>query len=67
MTKTELNKFRNILEAKQAELEQFVRDRGAYPYRTTPEEMADLQADPGEVVNRYDDEAYASTRPAPKS
>ena len=33
------------------ELEQFVRDRGAYPYRTTPEEMADLQADP-ELLTR---------------
>jgi Icc-related predicted phosphoesterase len=29
------------------ELEQFVRDRGAYPYRTTPEEMAALAGDPG--------------------
>lgn len=28
------------------ELEQFVRDRGAYPYRTTPEEVASLAADP---------------------
>jgi Icc-related predicted phosphoesterase len=28
------------------ELEQFVRDRGAYPYRTTPAEMASLAADP---------------------
>jgi Icc-related predicted phosphoesterase len=28
------------------ELEQFVRDRGAYPYRTTPEEMASLAGDP---------------------
>jgi uncharacterized protein len=27
------------------ELEQFVLDRGAYPYRTTPEEMASLAAD----------------------
>lgn len=33
------------------ELEQFVRDRGAYPYRTTPEEMASLAADP-ELVKR---------------
>lgn len=29
------------------ELEQFVRDRGAYPYRTTAEEMTSLAADPG--------------------
>ncbi len=28
------------------ELEQFVRDRGAYPYRTTAEEMSSLAADP---------------------
>jgi Icc-related predicted phosphoesterase len=28
------------------ELEQFVRDRGAYPYRTTPDEMAALASDP---------------------
>jgi Icc-related predicted phosphoesterase len=33
------------------ELEQFVRDRGAYPYRTTPEEMASLAADP-ELLKR---------------
>ncbi len=31
------------------QLEQFVRDRGAYPYRTTPEELATLAADPGLV------------------
>ena len=38
-----------------AELEQFVRDTGSYPYRTTPEEMEALQSDPGlvtEVFNR---------------
>ncbi|HEY7011978.1 MAG TPA: hypothetical protein VH480_04425 [Streptosporangiaceae bacterium] len=35
------------------ELEQFVRDRGAYPYRTTPEEMADLQADPALVTQTF--------------
>jgi Icc-related predicted phosphoesterase len=28
------------------ELEQFVRDRGAYPYRTTPDEMGALAGDP---------------------
>lgn len=33
------------------DLEQFVRDRGSYPYRTTPEEMAALQSDP-ELVKR---------------
>jgi Icc-related predicted phosphoesterase len=34
-----------------AELEQFVRDRGAYPYRTTVEEMTSLHADP-ELLKR---------------
>ena len=33
------------------ELEKFVRDRGAYPYRTTPEEVAALAADP-ELLTR---------------
>jgi Icc-related predicted phosphoesterase len=33
------------------ELEQFVRDRGAYPYRTTPGEMASLATDP-ELLKR---------------
>lgn len=36
-----------------AELEQFVRDRGAYPYRTTPEEMASLATDPGLVKQTF--------------
>ncbi len=35
------------------ELEQFVRDRGAYPYRTTPEEMSALQADPDLVTRVF--------------
>jgi len=38
-----------------AELEQFVRDTGSYPYRTTPEEMAALQSNPRlvtEIFNR---------------
>jgi uncharacterized protein len=35
------------------ELEQFVRDRGAYPYRTTPEEMTALQADPDLVTSVF--------------
>jgi Icc-related predicted phosphoesterase len=34
-----------------AELEQFVRDRGGYPYRTTPDEMGRLAADP-ELLTR---------------
>src|SRR5262249_2413975 len=36
-----------------AEAEQFVRDRGAYAYRTTPEEMAALQSDPGLVSRTF--------------
>ena len=36
-----------------AELEQVVRDRGAYPYRTTPEEMASLAADPDLVSQTF--------------
>ena len=35
------------------ELEQFVRDRGAYPYRTTPDEMASLAADPDLVTQTF--------------
>ena len=35
------------------ELEQFVRDRGAYPYRTTPEEMTALAGDPGLVRQTF--------------
>ncbi len=35
------------------ELEQFVRDRGAYPYRTTPEEMASLAADPDLLARTF--------------
>lgn len=35
------------------ELEQFVRDRGTYPYRTTPEEMAALRADPELVTQAF--------------
>jgi uncharacterized protein len=36
-----------------AELEQFVRDHGAYPYRTTPEEMASLAADPDLLARTF--------------
>lgn len=35
------------------ELEQFVRDRGAYPYRTTPDEMSALQSDPDLVASTF--------------
>ena len=35
------------------ELEQFVRDHGAYPYRTTPEEVASLAADPDLVSQMF--------------
>ncbi len=36
-----------------AELEQFVRDTGSYPYRTTLEEMEALQSDPGLVTKVF--------------
>lgn len=35
------------------ELEQFVRDHGSYPYRTTPEEVASLAADPDLVSQMF--------------
>ncbi|MGH3656466.1 MAG: metallophosphoesterase family protein [Micromonosporaceae bacterium] len=35
------------------DLEQFVRDRGSYPLRTTPEEMAALRADPELVAKTF--------------
>src|SRR5262249_15208055 len=35
------------------ELEQFVRDTGSYPSRTTPEEMAALQSDPRLVTQVF--------------
>jgi Icc-related predicted phosphoesterase len=35
------------------ELEQFVRDRGTYAYRTTPEELAALQSDPELVTQAF--------------
>jgi len=34
-------------------LEQFVRDRGSYPYRTTPERMKILESDDSEVVKLF--------------
>lgn len=35
------------------ELEQFVRDKGSYPYRTDPEELAAMQADDGPVAKVF--------------
>src|ERR1700722_12605792 len=43
MTKTELNKFRNILEAKQAELEQFVRNRDGIAIEKSPDALDEVQ------------------------
>src|SRR6202047_5581184 len=43
MTKTELNKFRNILEAKQADLEQFVRNRDGIAIEKSPDALDEVQ------------------------
>ena len=43
MTKTELNKFRNILEAKQAELEQVIRNREAITIEKSPDALDEVQ------------------------
>ncbi len=43
MTKTELNKYRNILEAKQAELEQFIRNREAITIEKSPDALDEVQ------------------------
>src|ERR1700693_4352381 len=43
MTKSELNKFRNILEAKQAELAQFVRNREAITIEESPDALDEVQ------------------------
>jgi DnaK suppressor protein len=43
MTKTELNKFRNILEAKQTELEQFVRNREGIAIEKSPDALDEVQ------------------------
>src|SRR5947209_18316376 len=43
MTKTELNKFRNILEAKQAELEAFVRNREGIAIEKSPDALDEVQ------------------------
>jgi len=34
-------------------LEQFVRDRGSYPHRTTPEQMTSLESNPSEVMKLF--------------
>ena len=43
MTKSELNKFKNILEAKQAELEQFVRNREGIAIEKSPDALDEVQ------------------------
>jgi DnaK suppressor protein len=43
MTKTELNKFRSILEAKQAELEQVIRNREAITIEKSPDALDEVQ------------------------
>src|SRR6266851_4855142 len=43
MTKSELNKFRNILEAKQAELAQFVRNREGIAIEKSPDALDEVQ------------------------
>jgi DnaK suppressor protein len=43
MTKSELNKFKNILEAKQAELSQFVRNREGIAIEKSPDALDEVQ------------------------
>ena len=43
MTKTELNKFRNILEAKQGELELLVRNRDGIAIEKCPDSLDEVQ------------------------
>jgi DnaK suppressor protein len=43
MTKSELNKYRSILEAKQAELEQFVRNREGIAIEKSPDALDEVQ------------------------
>ena len=43
MTKSELNKYRTILEAKQAELEQFVRNREGIAIEKSPDALDEVQ------------------------
>src|SRR5215472_3204016 len=43
MTKAELNKFKNILEAKQAELLQFIRNRDGIAIEKSPDALDEVQ------------------------
>src|ERR1051325_6830698 len=43
MTKTELSKYKNILEAKQAELEQLVRNREGIAIEKSPDALDEVQ------------------------
>jgi DnaK suppressor protein len=43
MTKSELNKYKNILEAKQAELSQFVRNREGIAIEKSPDALDEVQ------------------------
>ncbi len=43
MTKTELNKYRNMLEAKQAELEHFMRNREGITIEKSPDALDEVQ------------------------
>src|SRR6202051_1029091 len=43
MTKTELNKYRNILEPKQAELEHVIRNREAITIEKSPDALDEVQ------------------------
>lgn len=43
MTKTEFNKYRNILETKQAELEQVIRNREAITIEKSPDALDEVQ------------------------
>jgi DnaK suppressor protein len=43
MTKTELNKYRNILETKQAELEHVIRNREAITIEKSPDALDEVQ------------------------
>ena len=43
MTKSELNKYRNVLEAKQAELVQLIRNRDGIASEKCPEALDEVQ------------------------